>query len=111
MEISVTNYKRCEIVKAVGRVDSSTSSILLTTFNSIIDKKRYRIVFNMIDVNFISSAGLRVLITTQKTCKRYNRGELVLCNVPENIMAALDLSGFSVLFRIFNTDLEAVGNF
>jgi len=111
MEISVTNYKRCEIVKAVGRVDSSTSSILLTTFNSIIDKKRYRIVFNMSDVNFISSAGLRVLITTQKTCKRYNRGELVLCNVPENIMAALDLSGFSVLFRIFNTDLEAVGNF
>ncbi|NTW44758.1 MAG: STAS domain-containing protein [Anaerolineaceae bacterium] len=111
MEISVTNYKRCEIVKAVGRVDSSTSSILLTTFNSIIDKKRYRIVFNMSDVNFISSAGLRVLLTTQKTCKRYNRGELVLCNVPENIMAALDLSGFSVLFRIFNTDLEAVGNF
>ncbi len=111
METSVTNYKRCEIVKAVGRVDSSSSPILLTTFNSIIDKGRYRIVFNMSDVNFISSAGLRVLITTQKTCKRYNRGELVLCTVPENIMAALDLSGFSALFRIYNTEVEAVGNF
>lgn len=111
MEISVTNYKRCDIIKAVGRVDSSTSSILLTTFNSILDNGRYRIVFNMSDVNFISSAGLRVLISTQKNCKRYNRGELVLSNVPENILAALDLAGFLALFRIFKSEVEAVGSF
>lgn len=111
MEISVINFKRCDIVKASGRVDSSTSPLLLETFKSIMEKNRYRLVFNLSDVNFISSAGLRVLISTQKNCKRYNRGELVLSNVPENILAALDLAGFVALFRIFETEVEAVGSF
>ena len=70
----------------------------------------FEIVCNMSEVSFISSAGLRVLISTQKLCKRYNRGEIVLSNVPENIMAALDLAGFTALFRIFDTEVEAVGN-
>ncbi len=46
------------------------------------NENRYRIVFNMENVDFISSAGLRVLISTQKTCKRYNRGELALNEPP-----------------------------
>ncbi|MHB8134044.1 MAG: STAS domain-containing protein [Anaerolineaceae bacterium] len=111
MEISINNYKRCDIVKVSGRIDSSTSPQLLTTFNSIMDDGKYKIIFNMSDVSFISSAGLRVLISTQKNCKRYNRGELALCNLPENINASLDLAGFIPLFRIFDTEVEAVGSF
>lgn len=111
MEMEVSNYKRCDVVKVKGRIDSSNSSELMDKFNSLIDNGRYRIIFDMSEVTFISSAGLRVLITTQKICKRYNRGELVLTRVPENIMAALDLAGFVPLFKIFNTDVEAVGHF
>lgn len=62
-------------------------------------------------VDFISSAGLRVLISTQKTCKRYNRGELVLAAVPANVQAALELAGFNILFKIYADVVEAVGNF
>jgi anti-sigma B factor antagonist len=59
----------------------------------------------------MSSAGLRVLVNTQKNCRRYNRGELVLAAVPKNIMSALDLTGFVPLFKIFDDALVAVGNF
>jgi anti-anti-sigma factor len=111
MDVSISTFKRCDVVNVKGRIDSSTSPQLLNSFNSIIDDGKFHIVFNMSDVNFISSAGLRVLISTQKNCKRYNRGELVLSNVPENIYAALDLAGFVPLFRIFKTEVEAVGNF
>ncbi len=111
MEIEVVNFKRCAIVSVKGRIDSSNSTELLNKFTSLIEKGNYRIVFNMSAVTFISSAGLRVLITTQKMCKRYNRGELVLAAIPENILAALDLAGFVPLFKIFKTDVEAVGNF
>jgi len=110
MEITNTQFKRCDIVKVIGRIDSSSAPQLMETFNQLIDSGRYRIVFNMSDVNFISSAGLRVLITTQKNCKRFNRGELVLSNAPENIKAALELAGFTTLFKIFETEVEAVGN-
>ena len=56
-------------------------------------------------------AGLRVLVNTQKNCRRYNRGELVLAAVPKNILATLDLTGFIPLFKFFDTSLLAVGNF
>jgi anti-sigma B factor antagonist len=110
MEISNIQYKRCDMVKALGRIDSATAPQLNDSFNKIMDNGKFRIVFNMSDVSFISSAGLRVLISTQKICKKYNRGELVLSNLPENIKAALDLAGFTALFRIFETEVEAVGN-
>lgn len=111
MEIEVVNFKRCDIVKAKGRIDSSTATQLLDQFNALLDNGRYRLILNLEDVTFISSAGLRVLITVQKLCRRYNRGELVLTCIPENIMAAIDLAGFEPLFKIFASDVEAVGNF
>jgi len=58
-----------------------------------------------------TSAGLRVLINTQKTCKRWNRGEVVLAQVPKRIYDALDLAGFVPLFKIFDDVTEAVGSF
>jgi anti-sigma B factor antagonist len=72
---------------------------------------RYRIIFDMSGVEFMSSAGLRVLISTQKTCKRYNRGEIVLVNVPQRIYDALELAGFVPLFKIFDDITAAVGSF
>ena len=110
MEISVSPYKHCDLVKAKGRVDSYTAPQLAEAFNSVTDAGRYKVAFDMSELDFLSSAGLRVLINTQKTCKRYNRGELVLVNIPENIYAALDLAGFIPLFKIYDDVLTAVGS-
>jgi anti-sigma B factor antagonist len=71
---------------------------------------RYRLVLDLEGATFLSSAGLRILLNTQKNCKRYNRGELILAAVPANILAALELSGFVPIFRIFDDVLTAVGN-
>ncbi|MDX9849414.1 MAG: STAS domain-containing protein [Anaerolineaceae bacterium] len=111
MEISTVEYKRCDVVKVTGRIDSASAPQLHEEFNKLMEANHFHIVFNMVDVSFISSAGLRVLISTQKNCKRFNRGELVLANVPENIRAALDLAGFTALFKIFDSEVAAVGNF
>ena len=111
MEISRTEYKRCNVVKSKGRIDSASAPQLQEEFNKLLEANNFRIVFNMDDVSFISSAGLRVLISTQKNCKRFNRGELVLTKVPENIKAALDLAGFTALFQIFDSEVAAVGSF
>jgi len=111
MEITHTQFKHCDVVKAAGRIDSASAPHLGQALSAILDDDRYRIVLDMSAVDFISSAGLRVLISTQKTCKRYNRGELVLAAVPANIQAALELAGFNILFKIYGEVVEAVGNF
>jgi len=111
MEVTTKQFKRCELVKATGRIDSSTAPQLTEILDAINEAGCFRIVFDMSEVEFISSAGLRVLINVQKTCKRWNRGELVLASVPQRIHEALDLAGFLPLFKLYDDATEAVGSF
>ena len=111
MEVSTAEFKRCSLVKATGRVDSQTAPQLAEAFAAITDAGRHKIVFDMEDVNFVSSAGLRVMIDVQKTCKRWNRGEMVLAGVRPQIHSAMELVGFLPLFRIFDDVTVAVGSF
>ena len=110
MEVTITEYKNCDVLKASGRIDSQTAPQLSDSMDSITGAGRYKIVFDMGEVEYMSSAGLRVLISTQKTCKRYNRGELILACLPERVYNALDLAGFVQLFSIYDDLTEAVGN-
>jgi anti-sigma B factor antagonist len=111
MEVTIKQFKRCDLVKATGRIDSNTAPKLAEAFEGITKADRFRIVFDVSGVDFISSAGLRVLINVQKTCKRWNRGELVLASVPQRIHETLDLAGFVPLFKFADEPLEAVGSF
>ena len=110
MEITTTQYKHSDLVKVTGRVDSFTAPKLAEVMESITDSGRYKIAFDMAGLEYMSSAGLRVLISTQKTCKRYNRGEIVLACVPQRIYDALDLAGFIPLFKFYDDVTAAVGN-
>ena len=111
MEITTVEHKRCTVVKAIGRVDSYTAPEIEDAFKSVTDNDVYKIVFDMTDVDFMSSKGWWVLIETQKLCKRYNRGELILTNVLDRIRESLDLVGMSNYFGIYDDVTSAVGSF
>ncbi len=111
MEITSTQFKHCDLVRVTGRIDSATAPRLAEELNKIIDAGRFKIVIDLEGVDFISSAGLRVLISVQKTCKRYNRGEAILSSVPATIYSALDLAGFVPLFQMKENVTSAVGEF
>ena len=111
METSTAQYKHCDLVKVSGRIDSSTAPQLSEVLTKITDGGRFKIVIDFSDVKFLSSAGLRVLIATQKNCKRYNRGEVVLADVPTNILSVFDLAGFTAIFKIIGDVTSAVGIF
>jgi anti-sigma B factor antagonist len=111
MEIKTTLMKRCVLFAVSGRVDSATSPDLQNTMNDVIEEGNYKLVLDLNEVDFISSAGLWVLVNAQKKCKRFNRGELVLAAVPQRIHNALDLAGFIPYFKIFEDATLAVGSF
>ncbi|MEN6572447.1 MAG: STAS domain-containing protein [Anaerolineaceae bacterium] len=111
MEIENTQYKHCDLIQVSGRVDSSTAPRLAEAINKIIESGRFKIVLDMTKLEFLSSAGLRILISTQKICKRYNRGEVVVAGVPEFVKSVFDLAGFTPLFKMFDDSLTAVGYF
>ena len=103
--------KHCVLVQVIGKLDSGSSPQLSEQLKKITEEGNYRIVMDMSKLEFISSAGLWVLVNTQKACKRFNRGELVFSEVPSKIYSALDLAGFIHYYKLFKTTAEAVGNF
>jgi anti-sigma B factor antagonist len=111
MEISTKQFKSSDMVIVKGRVDSSTAPQLTETLESITGDGRYKIVIDMTDLEYMSSAGFRALLSSQRECKRYNRGEIVLAVVPQRVQEALELAGFTELFKTFDNTVEAVGNF
>lgn len=111
MEVTTTELTRCDLIKAIGRVNSQTAPQLEDAFEALKDQGRHHFVFDMSQVDFISSAGLRVMIHVQKTCKEDEKGELILANVPARVYETLDLAGFVPLFKIYDTVVQAVGSF
>ncbi len=111
MEIVVKEFKRCTVVEVKGRVNSATAPELTKTLEEIYNKGQYKIVIDMSGLEYMSSAGFRALLAAQRVCKRYNRGEVVLAAVSERIKEALELAGFTELFKIFPDPVAAVGHF
>jgi len=111
MEVSSQEFKHCDLIRVKGRVDSSTAPEFSRALEKITYSGRYKIAVDMTDLEYMSSAGFRALLASQRNCKRYNRGEVVLVKVPVRIREALELAGFTELFKTFDDSLEAVGNF
>jgi anti-sigma B factor antagonist len=111
METVVKEFKHCNVIEIKGRVDSSTAPQLSHTLAKICDDGHFKFVLDLTGLEYMSSAGFRALLATQRTCKRYNRGEVVLASVPVRIREALELAGFTELFKIYEDALAAVGNF
>ena len=111
MEITTTEFNRCDVVHMSGRVDTYSAPKLQEAMDAIMAAGRYNIVFDMKDVDFLSSKGLWVLTETQKNCKKLNRGKLVLANTNDKIKSSFDLVGMGGYFEIYDDVTSAVGSF
>ncbi len=112
LDIQVENLKRVSLVKIAGRVDSSNARDLEQALQKLMAEGYYQIVADLAHLEYISSAGLHVLISTLKECRRHVMGgDLRLCNMSERIAEVLDLAGMIPLFQIFDSTVRAVGSF
>ena len=111
MQITTKEFKHCHLVTVEGRVDSATAPEFGQKSDKLIADGVFKIVIDMNKLEYMSSAGFRGLLAAQRQCKRYNRGEVILAAVPDRIREALELAGFTELFRVFPDELEAVGSF
>jgi len=111
MEVTTQEFKHCDLIKVTGRVDSSTAPAFSKALDKVNENGRFKIAIDMSELEYMSSAGFRALLASQRNCKRYNRGELVLVAVPVRIREALELAGFTELFKTFDDPITAVGSF
>ena len=90
-----------------GRIDSTTSSTLETAALDVVNNGTTRLVVDLSDVDYISSAGLRVILLAGKKAKAAG-GALVLAGLQPTIRDVFEISGFLRLFDVTETRAEAV---
>lgn len=111
MEIKTTLLKRCALIAIRGRIDSATAPQLKAEIEKITEEGNFKLVFDIKEMDFLSSAGIFVLVNAQKKCKRFNRGKVILASVPVRIKSTLDLAGLIPYFDVFDSPTQAVGSF
>lgn len=110
LNISVESFKRVDVVTAVGRIDSSSAAEFDNALKSLNAEGRHNIVLELAGVNYMSSAGLRAMVSVLKECKR-NRGDVRLATVSERVDEVLSLAGLDSLFSKYESTRAAVGSF
>jgi anti-anti-sigma factor len=69
-----------------------------------------RVLLNLEKVDYVSSAGLRVILRGAKLLQ-VNRGELKICNANTLVKSILETSGFNSLIKVYNTEQDAFSAF
>jgi anti-sigma B factor antagonist len=110
MEIKTSELKRVTLFEITGRIDSTNANELGEALNTAIDTGHTQIVVDLSGVEYMSSAGLREMVTALKKVKR-GTGDLRLAAPSERVLEVLELAGLDSIFEIFPTQVEAVGSF
>lgn len=108
MEISVSESKQTEVITLTGRVDSAEAPRLAQALEDAHHHGRFKIVIDMSQVEYMSSAGFRALAAAQRNSQRHKRGDVVLVNVPDQVHEALETVGFTEHFSMFEDVASAL---
>lgn len=109
MDFKVTEYKRCYVVKGLGRIDSASAPDIEKVLMELLPENK-SIIIDMQDIDFISSAGWWSIIRAQKEQKKSHRGDLILTSLGENVKDSMDLIGILPYFTVYDSVVEAVAN-
>ena len=104
MELTIEKHGAWTLVKARGRIDATTSPQLETAFKAQFDDQVNQLAVDLAQVDYISSAGLRVLLAALKRLGKQD-GKMALLHPHEYVMEVLQVSGFLSIFTIAN-DLD-----
>jgi stage II sporulation protein AA (anti-sigma F factor antagonist) len=99
MEIQEGRSGDVLVVAPRGRVDSTTSGDLEARLLDVLGSGQRRLVLDLAGIEYISSAGLRVLLLVAKRLKTA-QGDLVLCALTPAVRQVFELAGFLAIFQL-----------
>lgn len=93
-----------------GFLDAHTAPDLEKAIQELIDEKRYNILVNFTNLDYISSAGLGVFMGFVEEI-REQEGDIRMSNMTPKVYKIFDLLGFPKLYRIFPEENEALASY
>lgn len=107
MEMFVKDENNVVILKITGRLDAESSILAEKQVRDILDGGKTRILFDFGELEYISSAGLRVILMAIKDL-RTKDGKVVLCALNEYVQEVFDVSNFASIIPITASTEEGI---
>lgn len=109
MDITQEKQGNINIIKIKGRLDASTAGKLGETLGEYLVDEKVRILVDCESLDYISSAGLRVLLSSAKELKKKN-GKICLSTLNPNVKQVFEISGFTSIFPIYESIKDALAD-
>jgi len=106
MNIQIEQKNLATVITLEGRLDGVTMQQLEQRLIQLLEQGSKHFLFDLEQLDYISSAGLRVMLFAIKRTKAI-QGSVVLYGMQSNVKDIFDLSGFSAIFTICNSEEEA----
>jgi len=108
MEIAEERIGDVLVLRPAGRLDGNSAGSFERALLAQIDSRPARLVLDLAELEYVSSAGLRAILLAVKRGKSVNC-PLLACCLPEHIREVFDLSGFGNVLPIHASREEALG--
>lgn len=110
MEITASKQGAVSVVALAGRFDAQTSGQVDASLQAIFQAGGQKLLVDMGRVEYISSAGLRVLLAAAKKTNSLG-GTLVLCGLQPYVLEVFEVAGFTSIFKIAPDAATALQSF
>jgi anti-sigma B factor antagonist len=107
LEVKIENKSGILVIEPIGRLDGLSSKQFLEEIDKQILKDSNQAILNLEKLDYISSEGLRSILTTAKKTKSLG-GKLVLCAPRDGVKEVLDISGFGQMLGVYETEAQAI---
>lgn len=110
LTITTETYKRATVISVSGRIDSSNALQFDSALKEALNGGSYNLVIELSGVNYMSSAGLRAIVATQRECRKKS-GDVRLAAPSERVSEVLSLAGLDSIFLVYDDTTAAVGSY
>ena len=108
MNLNLKKSENTVIIYLEDRLDVHLSADIEKQINKIIENEpKSHLLLNLKDVEYMSSSGLRIFVSTMRILKENNR-KLVLCNMNNAVKKIFEVVELIDMFDIFNSEDEAL---
>jgi len=110
MNIQTKKEANVTVAAVTGRLDAVTASEYEKRINELIANGETTLVIDFQGLDYISSAGLRGLLTTAKQLKAKG-GQVRFANVKGTVREVFDISGFGTIFQMDDSVADSLAAF
>lgn len=107
MKINIDKQDDVCIISLNGRLDGTTTHVVEERFLALISEQYQRFIFDLSELEYISSAGLRIMLLAVKKTRAIG-GKIALFGMNSNVNDVFEISGFSTIFPILASREEGL---